>query len=383
MAAEEEMGTRFTFGPYPDLEKLTSLKNEGYTAVVSLLHPAVVPFETQLIGEERKAAAEAGIELIHLPMLPWVSGNEQAIERARSLARSDEGRYYVHCYLGADRVRAIKRVVEQEGATTAGDLAERRLLRDRDKLERGPIVNLGPDVVVIPYPTDEEFLLLISDGFQHVVALLDPESPSDKRRIEFERDLLSQYEIEYTVIPIGSETYDPALILQAVAEAREGSRPVAIHGFLSPASGKSAVAEAFLQAWTSGKPPLPPTLFGSPMSGGQVTVVAPNVAIGPEPTVAELSRLLHPRGVRSLIYVGEGPPAELRDAAAQAGLTWGERTVMDEELLMETLSDGGPHYLFGPDAAGLVEAVRQLFGPPVPEVLHYEPGARALNALPR
>jgi len=41
------------FGPYPTYEELRKLQDDGYTAVVSLLHPAVVPFEPKLISDER------------------------------------------------------------------------------------------------------------------------------------------------------------------------------------------------------------------------------------------------------------------------------------------------------------------------------------------
>ncbi len=43
---------RFTFGPYPERTQFEQLKADGYTAVVSLLHPAVVPFEPTLLARE-------------------------------------------------------------------------------------------------------------------------------------------------------------------------------------------------------------------------------------------------------------------------------------------------------------------------------------------
>ena len=55
-----EAGPRFTFGPYPDEKRLRELEAEGYTAVISLLHPAVVPFEPILIADEERAARRAG-----------------------------------------------------------------------------------------------------------------------------------------------------------------------------------------------------------------------------------------------------------------------------------------------------------------------------------
>ena len=113
IGAERDIGTAFTFGPFPTPDKLERLRKDGYTGVVSLLHPAVVPFETKLIGEERAAVEGAGLEFHHAPMLPWVSDNGESLAMLEVLAREERGRYYVHCYLGKDRTRIAQRVVAQ------------------------------------------------------------------------------------------------------------------------------------------------------------------------------------------------------------------------------------------------------------------------------
>ena len=75
MRSETRAGSSFTFGPYPTEDRLAALERDGYTAVISLLHPAVVPFEPKLIADETAAAERVGIEFIHLPMLPWIADN--------------------------------------------------------------------------------------------------------------------------------------------------------------------------------------------------------------------------------------------------------------------------------------------------------------------
>ena len=47
MPAETSV-SNFMFGPYPDIDILKKIKREEYSAVISLLHPAVLPFEPQL-----------------------------------------------------------------------------------------------------------------------------------------------------------------------------------------------------------------------------------------------------------------------------------------------------------------------------------------------
>jgi len=109
---EEALTEQFTFGPYPTEKRLTDLKRKGYTGVISLLHPAVVPFEPKLLADEREAGDKVGLRIIHIPMLPWVSENKESLAVIRDLASKPQGRYYVHCYLGKDRVYLVKRVIE-------------------------------------------------------------------------------------------------------------------------------------------------------------------------------------------------------------------------------------------------------------------------------
>src|SRR5689334_18146270 len=47
-----EVTQKITIGPYPTEKKIKELKEEGFTAVISLLHPAVVPFEPELLNKE-------------------------------------------------------------------------------------------------------------------------------------------------------------------------------------------------------------------------------------------------------------------------------------------------------------------------------------------
>jgi hypothetical protein len=56
---QENVGeAEFLFGPYPTERDLLRLKGEGITAVVSLLHPAVVPFEPKLLEDEKQITCQ-------------------------------------------------------------------------------------------------------------------------------------------------------------------------------------------------------------------------------------------------------------------------------------------------------------------------------------
>ena len=241
LGRDTEAGPRFTFGPYPDEKRLRELKAEGYTAVISLLHPAVVPFEPMLLADEGRAAQRVGIELRHVPMLPWISDNASSIEEIRKIAASRTGRFYVHCYLGMDRVQLVRRVVEQTDPEARlspqnGSTSLRGVLA----FERGKIEELEDGVFLTPMPTESEILrFVVPTGVKQVVSLLDPQDLDDAPWIEKERAQLAALALPFAVLPVP----------EAVRAVRKMPRPVIVHAFLSPVSGVASPAEAFAKAY--------------------------------------------------------------------------------------------------------------------------------------
>ena len=251
-----EVAAGFTFGPYPDLATLARLKTEGYTGVISLLHPAVVPFEPQLLARERRETEAAGMPLIHLPMLPWISGNDESVEKLAALARAGDGKYYVHCYLGKDRVLIARRVVEQHAKVHVAidGISEKRSIDERTRFERGSLVRLSDQVTLGPYPTDEEFGSFVANGtFDHVVTLLDPTDPGDLRRIEDERRWLSSVDVNLVELPLVPAT--PERASEVVREVRALEGRVYVHAFFSTDRETHAVPRLFVDAFGSGQPP--------------------------------------------------------------------------------------------------------------------------------
>jgi len=363
MAAEQTAGAHFTFGPFPDAARLATLKAEGYTGVISLLHPAVVPFEPQLIAQERKEATAAGIKLIHLPMLPWVSENTDSLDKLRAIAVANQGRYYIHCYLGADRVNVARRIIEQASAAgvviEGAGAATRRTLEGmlRVGFERGPIFRLEQGLYLIPYPTDGEFLSYILNGeVKNVVALLDSRNAEEKTRIDYERKLLESHSLPFHLVEVSDVRYGGRRILEAVAMAQKLERPTVIHSFFTPGPRTASVAEAVLIAQRTGLPPLAPSMWRGAMINGQPELIAPHIASGPAPTAMEFSEVLYARGVRTAIYVGDAGAGERPETvvAEQAGITL--RTVAAAAVL-ELVASGGPYYLYGPGAGPAQTAI--------------------------
>jgi len=222
----------FVMGAYPDLNELRRLKATGYAGVVSLLNELVVPAEPNLIREEEENAKKAGIALIRMPMLPWVSGNNESIQKIQKLAREGKGKYFVHCYLGRDRVNVFRKIVRDMGAKSQSLQAEVvRHIDDLSRFERGNYTKLGTGVYLIPYPTDDEFFGYILNGqIATVVSLLDPKNPEDTTLIAREKAILKRYGVKYVNLPVPN-----ASNLLAIKNFTDSfpkiSKPLVIHKF--------------------------------------------------------------------------------------------------------------------------------------------------------
>jgi phytol kinase len=343
--------SRFTLGSYPSREKLLNLKQKGYTAVISLLHPAVVPFEPMLLSEEQTAAKEIGIELIHLPMFPWISKNEDPLKRIKEIASSGEGRYYVHCYLGMHRVNIVRQILEQ---TSIPAIVEGQRLRggieNQQSFERGPIYKIDDRIYLTPFPTEEEFFTFILNGtVKHVVSLLNPKNSQDVPWIEKEQEFMDTYDMGFSLIPTTDYPYDPYQVLDAIEQIRTLPRPLVVHRFLS-GSSRSPVTEALVEGYqTGGLPTLPKSLFTQPMENGWVKILAPNVVSGPQPTEWEFGGLFK-RGIRGMVFLDSqsSPDVEAdRTTASNTGMIWRQLEAQGPRLA-DIVSSEGPWYLYGP-----------------------------------
>lgn len=226
---------QFVFGSYPTLEELKSFKKEGYTSVISLLHPAVTPFEPVLLREEEENCKKAGLSLVSIPMLPWISENEGALNKIRQLAEHPEGKYYVHCYLGKDRVNLVKRLIATYNKSVNAEApgTNGRSLDGIAQFERGEITKISQDVYYIPYPTDEEYSgYIIGGGVQQVVSLMDSTDAEQKPRIDAEKKLLQTYQIPFENIPLSS-TINKAKLENLKIKISKMRRPLVIHRFFS------------------------------------------------------------------------------------------------------------------------------------------------------
>jgi hypothetical protein len=357
----EQKTARFVFGPYPSEARMRRLKADGYT-IVSLLHPAVVPFEPKLFAEEKALAAKVGVPLIHVPMLPWVSENTEALATIKRLAADTSHRYYVHCYLGKDRVQIVRRIVEESGARTeTKSLTTRRSLSQIRELERGRVYRLGAEMYLTGYPTDEEFAgYVVSGEIRQVIALLDLDDPDDRQRIDRERVLLREYELPFEVIDVDTGSYNAQKAFDAVRRVEKLPKPALVHAFFSPSSGKSPWGDGFMQTYFAHRPALPPTLFDIPLTKGKAVVITGHVALGPRPAGPDFLELAR-RGVVECVHVGTDRTDGDASAAGEAGLRWRNVGISSA---VEVLATGGPFYVYGNQSEKVRDAVEARYRAP-------------------
>lgn len=232
---EIEISQGFTTGPYPTKEKIEELHAQGYTTIISLLHPAVVPFEPKLLAEEQANAKNVGIKVISIPLLPWVTDNEEAIKKLRETVKKAKGRYYIHCYLGRDRVNVAKLVILQESKYKIVDEQKQRPLSldSIEAFERGNIYKLATNAYLTPMPTKEEYFgYIIAAGFKQVVTLKNLNDPGAKQSITEEQQWLAPYKIALRVFDIGNGISEPKMKL-IVDSVKSIKGPKIIHAFRS------------------------------------------------------------------------------------------------------------------------------------------------------
>jgi hypothetical protein len=248
-------GAEFLFGAYPDDAKLEALKKSGVTAVISLQHPGVL-IEREGISAERDAAKKLHLEFIQAPMLPWVSDNEESLEKLRQIARTGKGKYFVHCGLGRDRVNVAKRIIQAEGIKIAAtsDVKTARGFADRpDPFERGSLAHLESGKWLIPYPNENEmFGFIVGGQAGTVVSLLDATDPEQAAWNAEMGKLLKQYAIPFIMRPLLGN--DPARATVIAKEVRALPEPVTVIAPQTPdedgkAGTKTQAALAFLAAY--------------------------------------------------------------------------------------------------------------------------------------
>lgn len=234
---------QLTFGPYPDAQRLAELENEGYDGVITLLNPSI-PFENVLLEQELQQGEEIDIEVYSYPMLPWISENEESLAAINELVVGNEGRYYIHCYLGKHRVELVRR--ELTGANGNTVTVEEEPLKS--SLERGRLSAFDQEQIILgPYPTDEEWVdVVLRRNVKEIVSTLDPTNPEDAALIENERQVAEDNDLIFTERPLNAESPDSTTVQEIAKYVESLGHKVFVHEFSS--SERFQALEQALQA---------------------------------------------------------------------------------------------------------------------------------------
>ena len=224
----------FVYGAYPNEEMIKSLKEQGYDGIVSLLSEAVIPAEPALMKVENELAEKYGIKIIKMPMMPWISKNEKTLQYARTFIQNKKGLYYVHCYLGRDRVNIFKSAAKKFGVkTNLEETTTIRKIEDQPIWTRGSYFKLEKDVYLTPYPTDDEFIMFVlNDHFKTVISLLDNNVKENQIWITKEKKLLSDYSMNYVHHPL-APTFNQKDLDALKKLINSKKKPILLHGFLT------------------------------------------------------------------------------------------------------------------------------------------------------
>lgn len=126
-AQQQEVSSRFIFGPYPLADDFPALQKKGVRTIISLLDPSL-PYEKVLLDQETALAAQHGMTVHNFPMASILGqrfgADYDKNSRAAAQAAIDgQGIAYIHCYLGLHRARNVQKILEAFANTKAASYA--------------------------------------------------------------------------------------------------------------------------------------------------------------------------------------------------------------------------------------------------------------------
>lgn len=336
---------RFAVGSYPDLKTMIKLKKQGYTSIISLLNAVVVPFEPYLINKETNNAKLAGIELIEIPMLPWISSNEEALKKIELIASElDNKKYYIHCYFGEDRVLVAKNIISQY--TSFKDLATQSNAKKPKKLEfgRGKGIWLDAHTLLVPRLSSMQNLLYAINNFdiKTVVSLNENKAAFDPTQV-LQELLSSKYSVKFISMPLASYPYDPFLALQITKKIKKLSPQVLVYDVYMPPY--SILAEGFAASYKSDLPAIPKSLIKKILATGSYKIPSPNTIIGAPPSADKIKELIN-IGIRNFVNIGQCSYFKRPNIKASTQKISFQCLRKIDKGLLEKIKKGGTWYIY-------------------------------------
>lgn len=345
-------------GSYPDSDKIASLRVQGYSGIISLLDPIVLPQEPILIQQESDSTTEYNMPLIKIPMLPGGIKNIEAENQIKKfIEASSNKKYYVHAYYGSDRVKQFIDIVDEFDNDKVVKKAAKvqEPVKQVVTLSRGEIMYIDDHLVITPKPTDEEFTTIINHTpnkiitlpIKHVISINPDDKLNDNKALT---SMLKNNSIEFLWLPISRYPYNPAKVLDVANKIKSLDGGVLVYSYFMPP--ESITLSGLIESYKSNLPTLPKNLFEhETMSGGKVEVLAPNIISGPVPTEIDIKYYLKNRGIKGIFYFGncDDPSAvSIKTLSKSYSLLFSCKK--ENESFNDVLaSENGPWYIYGPN----------------------------------
>ncbi len=348
----------FTFGPYPGNERFSQLKKEGYSAVISLMHPEIIPFESRLLEEEIKTSREVGIKIISIPILPRSDLKEDILKSFYEKFDNVKGKFYVHEFNGEGRVNLFMNNIESRIKEMAAiEKNNLKKLTETKFFEKGEIIKLDDGIYFTPYPNEKEILdFIVTPKVKSVVCFVNEKNTADTSILNKEKKILETNSIPFIIKSFTEQPYDPSVVFESSLFVRGLPRPVVIHTF----DLKSVISEGFILTYKNQKRSFPPSLFSQPLQNGKTALVLPNVLAGPKPTLGEYKTRLFNYGVRGIIYcdtVKKFLSVSDKTFFSKIGLSW-EQIELTKLSSNKEIINGGLWYIYGADSLTIREHLK-------------------------
>lgn len=339
----------FAVGPYPSTKQdILNLQNSGYAGIVSLLSNKVVPFEPVLIAREKKICKKFGMPFIHIPMLPWIKTEATTIAKIQHLVQhAGNKKYYVHCYLGQDRVLKFLRIVDTMTGENSFLKKTKIMTINRKRLSRGPVYLLDQKVVVIPFPTREEFLQIVTNHkknvvnapFKTIISFNTEDRKNSRNLVGRERALVKPYGIHVFYFPVESRPLQTKRLYNITRRIKKMTGPILVYDYWT--IPKSPVMDGFIRTYLANTIALPPSLFNAK----KIKFIAPNMLLGQTLDNKEIQQLKN-KGITAIAYVSDHDNLDLKQKTVAKQLKW----VHIKPSMQQTqqLTSDEAWYVFGP-----------------------------------
>lgn len=366
---------QINLGTLPDELNVKALRLQGFSSVISLLHPEQIPFEPRFTERIKKWSEENGITFHSIPILPQLADNRLELLRLQKVVQRSSGRIYIHSNRDEERLYIALRSIAALKSSVLFEIDSSSILTGKFPIDhdfrRGEILQLTEDCYLSPPPTIEEFYeYVIGSEIDHIAFVKSSRHDSSPGNTDELERHCANYLIDTETFTVDFEEYNPWQPVDVARQIRRLPKPFMIVAAGNPPQLK----ESIIQAFRCDEPVLPPSMFRQKLANGRITIARPNTAWGPRPLNDEFDSYLYKNGIRKILFLGEKDSkagAEDIGNAIASGLIWHQIPIFSGSYV-DSVKSGGPWYIYGKNARTAGEDIERRFGPAIPDSVIFD-----------